>query len=355
MSIHPRYVHFPWQKDYSAQPNLFWPNVMSIAQPGYRSSALNIDSFGFRVQYDAEGKEIDLRNAREQHPACILLLGNSTSFGVGLTSDRKALGHYFSRPGSPCINLSVRGATMQQEQALYLSHRHLLPPVERIILVTGICDVTIATQPEDQWSEAVGGMHSSQVYFKQHYARIDATGDLPHLAKRKFLTWAEERYMKWPWLQRQFEKRTTAEPQPAFTKPATAADFAVALPKMLRLMENALANWGDLAKGRGIPVDVVLQPIIGWTTKPLTAIERECFDADLLRIPQLALYTNAATHDQTAAVMRQACLEHGLGFRDANLHFDKLESKDALFSDVCHLTDAGTGALATWMSNPVNN
>lgn len=354
MSIHPRYVHFPWQKDYSAQPNLFWPNVMSIAQPGYRSSALNIDAFGFRVQFDDDGKEIDLSGAREHYQACTLLLGNSTSFGVGLTSDRKALGHYFNRPGSPCINLSVRGATMQQEQTLYLTHRHLLPPVKHIVLVTGICDVTIATQPEDQWSEAVGGMHSSQVYFKQHYARIEATGDLPHLAKRKFLTWAEECYMKWPWLQRQFEKRTTAEPQSTFTRPATAAEFAVALPKMLRLMENTLANWGDLAKARNIPVDVVLQPIIGWTNKPLTAIEHECFEADLMRIPQLALYTNDATHALTASVMRRACLDHGLGFRDANLHFDNLESKDALFSDVCHLTDAGTSALASWMLNPAN-
>ncbi len=95
--MHPRFVHFPWQADYAAQPNIFAPYVMSLAEPEYKSSSLNIDKHGFRVQFDINGNKIDLSDVKNKYPSCTLLLGNSTSFGVSLSEDKKTLGHFLGQ------------------------------------------------------------------------------------------------------------------------------------------------------------------------------------------------------------------------------------------------------------------
>jgi len=343
MAQHPRYKHFPWQADYSAQANIFAPYAMAVAQPGYRSRALNIDALGYRHQYDAADRLIDLRSARATYPECDLLLGNSTAFGVSLTSDRESLGHGLGRGHGPCINLGVRGATMQQELAVYLTYKHLLPQPGRITLLTGICDVSLATQPEDWWSGEVGGMHGVDTFFKQHYRRAQALGPAQDQVKNAFLDWAEDQFHKRSWLQRMFERRV----QPQATAPALSQNaFDAHLGLILPLIDNVLETWGWIARATGIEVRVVLQPVLGWTGKPRSQVEAECVDADIERIPVIPLYANPVVHARVDAFLRPSCVRHGLSYLDANSFFDASGAHDTFFSDICHLTDAGTRHLA---------
>lgn len=343
MSKHPRYVHFPWQTDYSAQSNLYSPYAVSVAQPGYRSNSLNIDPLGFRYQYDLAGRLIDLKTARATYKECTLLLGNSSAFGVSLTADRKTLGHFLGTEDTPCINLGVRGATMQQELAVYLTHKHLLPPPRRIILLTGVCDISLATQPEDLWSVETGGMHSIATYYKQHYRWVEAIGGVPEKAKRAFLDWAEDRYHRTRWLQRVFERRV---PIGEDASPLSQAEFNVNLDRIVVLMESVLQTWGWIRESADIEIRVVLQPVLGWTVKPLSPVERQCVNADIARIPAIGQYANQVVHELVGAFLKQSCMQNGLGFCDANRYFDVINCSDTLFSDICHLTDQGTKHLA---------
>lgn len=343
MAEHPRYKYFPWQADYSAQANLFAPYAMAVAQPGFRSKALNVDALGYRHQYDGAGRLIDLRTARSTYAECDLLLGNSTAFGVSLTQDHKSLGHYLGQAHRPCINLSVRGATMQQELAIYLTYKHLLPPPRRIVLLTGICDVSLATQPEDWWSGEVGGMHVVDTFYKQHYRRAQAMVPAQTQAKNAFQDWAEDQYHKRPWLQRVFERRMTQDGvAPALSQDAVRANLDLILP----LMQNVLETWGWIAKATGIDVQIVLQPVLGWTGKRCSKIELECIDADIERIPVISLYANQIVHAQIDSFFRQSCVQNGLAYVDANSFFDVSSMDATLFCDICHLTDAGTKWLA---------
>lgn len=347
MSKHPRYVHFPWQSDYSAQPNLYSPYAVSVAQPGYHSKSLNIDPLGFRYQYDSAGRLIDLKTARETYNECTLLLGNSSAFGVSLTGDRQSLGHFLGTEDSPCINLSVRGATMQQELAVYLTHKHLLPPPRKIIILTGVCDISLATQPEDLWSGETGGMHSIETFYKQHYQRAEVIGGVPEKAKRAFLDWAEDRYHRTKWLQRVFERRVQKGENVSLL---SSVEFNENLDRIFPLMENVLQTWGWIRESADINLQVVLQPVLGWTVKPLSPVEHQCVQTDIERIPAIPLYANHAVHKRVRAVVQQSCLQNRLNFFDANGYFDSFNNTETLFSDICHLTDQGTQRLGECLS-----
>lgn len=352
MPQHPRYKHFPWQADYSAQPNLYSPYAVSVAQPGYHSKSLNIDPLGFRYQYDLAGRLIDLKTARATYNECTLLLGNSSAFGVSLTGDSKSLGHFLGTEDSPCINLSVRGATMQQELAVYLTHKHLLPPPRKIIILTGVCDISLATQPEDLWSGETGGMHSIETFYKQHYQRVEVIGGVPEKAKRAFLDWAEDRYHRTKWLQRVFERRVQKGENVSLLSPV---DFNVNLDRIFPLMENVLQTWGWVRESADINIQVVLQPVLGWTAKPLSPVEHQCVQTDIERIPTIPLYANHAVHKRVRAVVQQSCLQNRLTFADANSHFDAFNNTETLFSDICHLTDQGTKRLAACLSQGIDD
>lgn len=345
-SMHPRFKHFPWQSDYANQANIFAPYIMSISQPGYRSASLNIDSLGFRRQYDFFGQPIDLKTVKTKYKECTLLLGNSTSFGVSLTADEKSLGHYLGTADRPCINLSVRGATMQQELSIFLTYKHLLPRPTRVILLTGVCDISLATQPEDLCLPITVGMHSIDTFFKQHYERIEALGGVSAKAKRAFLDWVENRYLRYEWLRNIFE-RLVQEKQKSNL--ISAATMQRNLDSILIILDNVLQTWGWIKAAGAIDVQVVLQPVMGWTHKPSSVIENECLQADVVRVPAIPLYTNENIHNQVAAFFRQSCERHGLTFSDANCHFDSIGSEVTAFSDICHLTDSGNASLAKWL------
>jgi hypothetical protein len=350
--MNPRFKYFPWYADYINQANIFAPYIMASAQPDYRSGTLNTDSLGFRRQYDYAGRVIDLNAVKNHYPSCTLLLGNSSAFGVSLTGDKKTLGHYLNTHDSLTLNLSVRGATMQQELLIFLMYKHILPPVKKIVLLTGICDISLATQPEDLWSPITGGMHSIDTFFKQHYFRIDALGPRSYRIKNLFLDWAEDFYHKHSWIKRVFERRLDKLPQ----YPEGSDRIAQTVAKTIfPVLNNVLETWSWVHLTTGIDIRVVLQPIIGWSDKPLSKIENECLKYDLERNPRISSYTNKTIYDEINHFMENASKKHGLTYHDSNLHFNPLTNDETAFSDFCHLTDHGTATLGTWLSYIIQN
>ncbi len=341
--MHPRFKHFPWQSDYSAQPNQFCPYIMATAQPGYSSSAVNIDEHGFRVQYDRMGRRLYLSRLREKYEGCILILGNSASFGVSVSSDNKTLGHFLGDEKFPCINLSIRGATMQQELSVFMAFKHLLPKIHKIIVVTGVCDVSLAVQPEDIYSASVGGMHSMETYFRKHYQRTLNDAGVAGIAKENYLAKAEEIYHRYRWIQKYFESTSRSF---SMQRIVDSSEFDKNFSFILKLIENVIESWGWIQKGGEVEVNIVLQPVIGWTSKARSTIEDECIEQDLRSNPAIDLYANASVHKRVITTVEKSCLMHGLKYIDANLTFDRYSSSQTCFTDICHLTDYGTELLA---------
>lgn len=327
---------------------------MAIAKPGYTSDSVSIDRFGFRLQYDHAGDLIDLGGIKEKYASCSVLLGNSTSFGVSLTHDRKTLGHMLGEADSPCVNLSVRGATMQQELATFLTFKHLLPRPKRIVLLTGVCDISLAVQPEDFSVPEAGGMHSMSTYARQYVDQIEKFPDAPTQLKKLFLESVEDFYLKNLWFQKLIQPRLLNKKALKEREKISELQTLEHLKNILPLLGNVMETWGWIQLAQGIEVNVALQPIAGWTKKPLTDAEQMCISADNERIPTTRLYANDRVYEIAKRFYRESCTLHGLNFIDTNVCFDALSKTDVtLFSDFCHLTDAGTTVLGEYLHGQI--
>ena len=85
--MHPRLEYYPHHADYVAHANEFRPLVTTMGEANYRSSALNTDELGFRIQHLYDGEAIDFGTLREKVGDCNLMLGGSTAFGVTASAD----------------------------------------------------------------------------------------------------------------------------------------------------------------------------------------------------------------------------------------------------------------------------
>ena len=327
---------------------------MAIAKPGYTSNSVSIDRFGFRLQYDNAGDLIDLGTIKEKYKNCSVLLGNSTSFGVAVTHDRRTLGHFLNEADSPCINLSVRGATMQQELAVFLTFKHLLPRPKRIVLLTGVCDVSLAVQPEDFSVPEAGGMHSMSTYAKQYIDWTEKSPDAPTQIKNLFLESAEDFYLKNQWFQKLIQPKLLNNKIIKKIAKISKAQALSNLKNILPLLGNVMETWSWIQKAQGIEINVALQPIAGWTKKKLTDAEQMCISADNERIHTTCLYANEQVYEIVKRFYQEATMSHGLNFIDTNSCFDASYKEDAtLFSDFCHLTDSGMTVLGEYLRSQI--
>jgi hypothetical protein len=347
MSDHPRFRHYPHHADYKLQGTAFRPFVMSVQEPGYRTASVNTDRLGLREQYDADGEYLDFDHLQERYVAANVLIGGSTAFGVDATSDRATIPAHLHQPGLPCLNLGVRGATCRQELALYLVLKPRLPALRNVILLSGVNEVSLACLEDTVFYPPFGSTFWEPQHFSQCYEQYRQFAANPSLIAIDRLHMLLDRcYFRSAWGRAPL--RLLAQwfwPKPRAEKPALRFDEKLDL--ALGYLENDLETWGALQTGLGFRAHYVLQPIAGWTLKPLSAVERELLDADRALIPSIGQYTGGEVHARCVERIRAACERGGIAFHDANPWLDDAAyaGRD-LFSDVCHLSDEGNRVVA---------
>ena len=120
-----RYKLTPQMRDYDLLAMAWLPYVMYFHQPDYSSEAIHTDRFGFRHSLDRDGNllTLDTLKGRESN----LLVGGSTAFGVGATSDGKTISARLSDIcGDDWLNFGARAYNSTQELFLALSHSNTL-------------------------------------------------------------------------------------------------------------------------------------------------------------------------------------------------------------------------------------
>ncbi|MGE3991974.1 hypothetical protein [Pseudorhodoplanes sp.] len=325
--------------------NEYRPFITSMGEPNYRSASLNTDEFGFRVQHYYDGRPVDFRDLAHRVSECNLMLGGSTLFGVTASSDEATITRHLTKPGLPCVNWGQRGATGQQELLLYLLLKYLLPPQRNIVLLSGMNDVCIAMLPGAMSYPAIGGVYSEDVFFRGFLESETPGQQLTNELRR-----AHERFDEL-WLKNDNFRRIArlflqggvrrVELEP----PAIQADEQFGI--VCRLVANTLQTWGWLQAATGVRVHYVLQASIGWTRKPLTQMESECFEEDLRRIESMKRFTDRGLYLKFREHVERACNAAGLRFCDANEWFNEPRFGDEnLFTDSCHFNDHGNRLMA---------
>lgn len=347
-----RLEHVQAHPDYVPMSMVFRPFVMCIHTPDYHTKSVNTDRLGWRVQYGPNGERLDLDTLRDRYAMCDVLVGNSTIFGVDATSDHHTTGAHLNRlrqrndPGVPLVSMGIRGATTQQELVSFLWFRHLLPKIRRVVIVSGVNEPTIVASPEMMHYPDVGAIFGEPRFmnlFRDQYAEFE--GD-PSILSRNRLhefihqLWSKHRVVR-KLVREIFAADVRTTPRMPTAEPA----------KRLKMLEpwirSCFATWADLGRGAGFSVEYVIQPIIGWTGKPLAPFEEMTFSNDLENIPSLRGYANPQFGAMYKARLAALCSEVGIACHDANEWFEHSPMAHAeLFTDVCHLTDDGYRVLA---------
>jgi len=345
--VHPRLRYYPHHADYLGLEPEFRPFVMFTDQPNYRSPSVNTDKFGLREQYDVEGEFIDLKTVGVAHPRCNILLGGSTVFGVDATSDRATLSQHLHRDGVPCVNLGFRAATGQQELIIFLLLKRYFDRVLNVVLLTGVNDCALAARPGTRIYPGFGGIFYEGAALspaRQQELLGVARYRTGQLVDRAFVG---SRVVRGA-LQLLLGRGSGAGHQ-------TQVSFEEKLDQSMGFVENTIHTWRSLQSSGGFKVHFVLQPAIGWTRKPLTAIERECFDADVALFPETTLFSSTSTYQQCRDRLAASCERNEIEFHDANEWLDQAPHVgEEIFTDVCHLTDGGARLVSGFLRGRLN-
>lgn len=275
------------------------PYSMTVAARRHAFGGIRIDADGYRMTI--RGTTPVSRDAFELEPGRrVLIVGNSTSFGVGVSADHA---HVASRlhavcPAVTCFNASVKGSNLLQ-QATVADER--LPVGADLVVIAGALDLVYALS----------------------WPRDAAHGALPF--------WNVG------------DPDLTAAPFAPIDPASYAADDA------FTAMRRAITSLARTARSRGGRMLFVLQPHLDLSPKARTPREQALALASSTEIGAFkpvhaaaALATHAATF---APWLGQACIDAGADFLDAN-RSDRFLTDDDLFQDHIHLNDRGHQRMA---------
>lgn len=224
-----------YSDEFADSGNINWlPYTMYFHPFNYRSEVVNTDSSGFR--YSALG---DQRYSVADNPkidTCRVVAGSSTAFGTGASSDRYTLASRMSENdprGVPWINFGGRSFNSTQEMILFSLHRHQLPEVKDVILLSGFNDLGLARLPERLRME--------------HGAFFMCNDFFDSMRKKK-----QSRFSQW------FAAAVADEVVDILPSLEDQVSYAAAL-----TLRN-LANWHAMCEQMGVHLTFVLQPLANW-------------------------------------------------------------------------------------------
>ena len=121
----------PQMAAYHSFAHLWVPTVMHMTPPNFRSDTVNTDSTGMRWTFGKNHRMITPESIKTE--ACNIIVGGSTPFGVGATSDSATIASKLSLLSSDnWINFAIRTHTLTQNLSFFLSHRHRLTRIRSL-------------------------------------------------------------------------------------------------------------------------------------------------------------------------------------------------------------------------------
>lgn len=307
--------------DFDDRAQTRWlPYLMYFHRAAYRSEVINTDPVGFRLAH-GDGTTASLGGQRPEGPVR-LFAGSSTALGIGATNDGDTLPSRLwteYAPSLPWLNVAGRSFNSAQELLLMALYRQLLPPVDSIVMFSGLNNLALARLPEAQRGDS-GGFFNCGEYFEQ-------------------MEELRARHRRRPGFTRRAERRT---PPP---EPVRPLDVRIA--EAVDLTVRHLEGWRRLV---GAPITFVLQPLATWM-RPEHAPQEQLLFAELdERSNFWDLYGDIATQEAGrtyADALAAACEKAGFGFLDVNPPLaEAVDTADWLFVDRAHLTDHGHDVVA---------
>ena len=163
----------PGYYDYKNMHHEFRPYIMFANAENYNTRFVSTDKFGFRKTVNKDNKKIELSELKDNHNDCNVILGGSTAFGMGCSSDRNTIASELSAQGIFCQNFGIRAATSQQELIVFLQFKRYLSRIRNILILSGGNDISVAAHNSSFFYPDFGFMFAEDIRFNHFWHQED--------------------------------------------------------------------------------------------------------------------------------------------------------------------------------------
>ena len=334
----------PQMRDYLGETQVYLPYVMHFQRPNVRRTAFSTDAHGFRRALRPDGTAVTLEEFNalplEAHPSA--LVGNSTAFGVGATSDARAIASGLNRLG-PGTWFNFAGRTLNPLQELLAFLLFCRTEVETAVIMSGINLLDMSYRFASPAQESVPPFYLERLSLAR----------LGHDPQRRLRSWLGER---WRGLRGRgqgadpfVESALLDQINRGLDDPESLVEAAENPARALAHFRHVLDLWDGLRPRRVHALAFALQPVPEWFGRPYSDTERRLTEISESHRPASWRRVRDVLKERSLAFkgeMLEACRTRGIAVVDLNAE-PRLLALDWVFIDRYHLTDEAQEAVAT--------
>ena len=302
------------------------PFAMLSGTPNFYNSVIQTDKYGFRLSSN-HGGYINLEQSFSV-PSINILLGGSTVFGVGSSSNDSTISSIlFNEYSLNSVNLGIRGCVAMQEYIHLIRFINRWKSIKSIILFSGINDIYVNllhtdVSLYDRFFEERRFEYDTLSLFRKFLLKLYSVSGPRGLSFIKKLKGCKLHEL--PML---------------FSYKSKPVDINQQLNILNNMFDRMFALYGALSKQLNVVCYYFLQPYAPWTNKKLTEIEKKIFKSldqhqknNYWDKMQKILNDNHL-HESIAQLLSSSAKKNGIQFYDTNTEFT---SEESLFVDRVH-------------------
>ena len=334
----PRVELTPQMSMYDSLGQEWRPFIMYFHTPNVRNSTVNTDELGFRITH-FNGCDYSIGGDEVYSNEVSFIVGGSTAFGVGATSDRMTLPSLLSqKSGRLFLNLGGRAFGANQELILFSQVVHKYPRTNSVIIFSGLNELYLSRFRHS-------GGNFGCFYFAEQFK--DAMNQSILSPKRKLL-----KFFLYPIFgekidynrirQKDLFKIINSSVGGSSSHKSNTQLFDVEY--AVNQLKKNLFIWKKMSQSMPFLLRFVLQPVPQWCDKDCSEEEAVLFrflekEYDAHNI--MSQLTKGLYLDYSGMVQK-ICADLGIEFCDMNKMLgDTVSAENWLFADRAHLTDQG--------------
>jgi hypothetical protein len=336
----------PQMRDYLAETQVYLPYVMHFQRPNVRRAAFSTDAQGFRRTLRANGTIVALEefNALPPEARPSALIGNSTAFGVGATSDERAIASGLNRNG-PGTWFNFAGRTLNPLQELLVFLLFCRVEVETAVIMSGINLLDMSYRFASPAQESVPPFYLERLSLAR----------LGHDPERRLRGWLADRWRRLRGTAAAdtfVDSGLVEEISRGLGDPESLAASTGNPTRAVSHFQHVLDLWDGLRPRRIRTLSFALQPVPEWFERPYSDKERRLIEISESHRPASWGRVRDALRERSLAFkheMLEACRARGIAVIDLNAE-PRLLALDWVFIDRYHLTDEAQQAVATGLT-----